>query len=84
MIQAQEPVARFAEQYNGVDRSRYEKAVLAAERPLINYIDLTGATKSVLWSRAASLQMIRARVFVWCRDDGQLFCCTRAKRKILR
>ena len=62
MIQAQEPVVRFAEQYNGVDRSRYEKAVLAAERPLINYIDLTGATKSVLWSRAASLQMIRARV----------------------
>lgn len=38
MIQAQEPVVRFAEQYNGVDRSRYEKAVLAAERPLITIL----------------------------------------------
>lgn len=60
MIQAQEPVVRFAEQYNGVDRSRYEEAVLAAEPPLINYIGLTGTSKSALWSRAASLQTIRA------------------------
>lgn len=36
MTQAKEPVVRFAEQYNGVDRSRYEKAILAAEKPLMN------------------------------------------------
>lgn len=62
MIQAQEPVVRFAVQYNGVDRSRYEEAILKAESPLINYVGLTGTSKSALWSRAASLQMIRARV----------------------
>lgn len=62
MIQAQEPVVRFAVQYNGVDRSRYERAILEAESPLISYVGLTGTSKSALWSRAASLQMIRARV----------------------
>lgn len=62
MIQAQEPVVRFAVQYNGVDRSRYEEAILKAESPLISYVGLTGTNKSALWSRAASLQMIRARV----------------------
>lgn len=62
MIQAQEPVVRFAVQYNGVDRNRYEKAILEAESPLINYVGLTGASKSALWSRAASFKMIRARV----------------------
>lgn len=62
MIQAQEPVVRFAVQYNGVDRSRYEKAILKAESPLINYVGLTSASKSALWSRAASFKMIRARV----------------------
>lgn len=62
MIQAQEPVVRFAVQYNGVDRSRYEKAILEAESPLINYVGLTSASKSALWSRAASFKMIRARV----------------------
>ena len=62
MIQAQEPVVRFAVQYNGVDRSRYEEAILKAESPLISYVGLTGTSKSALWSRAASLQMIRARV----------------------
>ena len=36
MTQAKEPLVRFAEQYNGVDRSRYEKAILAAEKPLMN------------------------------------------------
>ena len=62
MIQAQEPVVRFAVQYNGVDRSRYEKAILEAESPLINYVGLTSASKSALWSRAASFKIIRARV----------------------
>ena len=62
MIQAQEPVVRFAVQYNGVDRNRYEKAILEAESPLINYVGLTSASKSALWSRAASFKMIRARV----------------------
>ena len=62
MTQAKEPVVRFAVQYNGVDRSRYEEAILKAESPLISYVGLTGTSKSALWSRAASLQMIRARV----------------------
>lgn len=38
MIQAQEPVVRFAVQYNGVDRGRYEKAILAAEKPLMDCV----------------------------------------------
>ena len=62
MTQAKEPVVRFAVQYNGVDRSRYEKAILDAEKLLINYVGLTGASKSALWSRAASFKTIRARV----------------------
>lgn len=62
MTQAKEPVVRFAEQYNGVDRSRYEKAILAAEKPLMNCAKLNEKSKSALWSRAASFKKIRARV----------------------
>lgn len=60
MIQAREPVVQFAEQYNGVDRKNYEKAILAVEQPLTRYVSLSDVNKSALWSRAASLQMIRA------------------------
>ena len=60
MIQAKEPVIQFAEQYNGVDRSSYEKAIVEVEGPLKRYVSLTDANKSALWSRAASLQTIRA------------------------
>lgn len=62
MIQAQEPVVRFAEQYNGVDRSRYEKAILAAEKPLMSCAKSNEKSKSARWSRAASFKKIRARV----------------------
>lgn len=60
MIQAREPVVQFAEQYNGVDRKNYEKAILAVEQPLTRYVSLSDVNKSALWSRAASLQTIRA------------------------
>lgn len=62
MTQAKEPVVRFAEQYNGVDRSRYEKAILAAEKPLMNCAKSNEKSKSARWSRAASFKKIRARV----------------------
>lgn len=62
MTQAKEPVVRFAEQYNGVDRSRYEKAILAAEKPLMNSAKSNEKSKSARWSRAASFKKIRARV----------------------
>lgn len=62
MIQAQEPVVRFAVQYNGVDRGRYEKAILAAEKPLMNCAKSNEKSKSARWSRAASFKKIRARV----------------------
>lgn len=62
MTQAKEPVVRFAEQYNGVDRSRYEKAILAAEKPLMDCAKSNEKSKSARWSRAASFKMIRARV----------------------
>ena len=62
MIQAQEPVVRFAVQYNGVDRGRYEKAVLAAEKPLMDCVKSNEKSKSARWSRAASFKKIRARV----------------------
>lgn len=62
MIQAQEPVVRFAVQYNGVDRGRYEKAILAAEKPLMDCVKSNEKSKSARWSRAASFKKIRARV----------------------
>ena len=62
MTQAKEPVVRFAEQYNGVDRSRYEKAILAAEKPLMSCAKSNKKSKSARWSRAASFKKIRARV----------------------
>lgn len=62
MTQAKEPVVRFAEQYNGVDRSRYEKAILAAEKPLMDCAKSNEKSKSARWSRAASFKKIRARV----------------------
>lgn len=62
MTQAKEPVVRFAEQYNGVDRSRYEKAILAAEKPLMDCVKSNEKSKSARWSRAASFKRIRARV----------------------
>ena len=62
MTQAKEPVVRFAEQYNGVDRSRYEKAILAAEKPLMNCAKSNEKSKSARRSRAASFKKIRARV----------------------
>ena len=62
MIQAQEPVVRFAVQYNGVDRGRYEKAILAAEKPLMDFVKSNEKSKSARWSRAASFKKIRARV----------------------
>lgn len=62
MTQAKEPVVRFAEQYNGVDRSRYGKAILAAEKPLMNCAKSNEKSKSARWSRAASFKKIRARV----------------------
>lgn len=62
MTQAKEPVVRFAEQYNGVDRSRYEKAILAAEKPLMNCAKSNEKSKSARWSRAASFKKIRTRV----------------------
>lgn len=62
MTQAKEPVVRFAEQYNGVDRSRYEKAILAAEKPLMDCVKSNEKSKSARWSRAASFKKIRARV----------------------
>ena len=62
MTQAKEPVVRFAEQYNGVDRSRYEKAILAAEKPLMSCAKSNEKSKSARWSRAASFKKIRARV----------------------
>ena len=62
MTQAKEPVVRFAEQYNGVDRSRYEKAILAAEKPLMDCVNSNEKSKSARWSRAASFKKIRARV----------------------
>lgn len=62
MTQAKEPLVRFAEQYNGVDRSRYGKAILAAEKPLMNCAKSNEKSKSARWSRAASFKKIRARV----------------------
>lgn len=62
MTQAKEPVVRFAEQYNGVDRRRYEKAILAAEKPLMDCAKSNEKSKSARWSRAASFKKIRARV----------------------
>lgn len=62
MIQAQEPVVRFVVQYNGVDRGRYEKAILAAEKPLMDCVKSNEKSKSARWSRAASFKKIRARV----------------------
>ena len=62
MTQAKEPVVRFAEQYNGVDRSRYEKSILAAEKPLMDCVKSNEKSKSARWSRAASFKRIRARV----------------------
>ena len=62
MTQAKKPVVRFAEQYNGVDRSRYEKAILAAEKPLMDCVKSNEKSKSARWSRAASFKKIRARV----------------------
>ena len=62
MIQAQEPVVRFAVQYNGVDRGRYEKAILAAEKPLMDCVKSNEKSTSARWSRAASFKKIRARV----------------------
>ena len=81
MIQAQEPVVRFAVQYNGVDRSRYEKAILEAESPLINYVGLTSASKSALWSRAASFKMIRARVLYGAAKMANYFAAQEPNEK---
>lgn len=60
MLSAKEPVIAFAEKYNGVDRSEYEKDVLAAQEPLARYTDVTCEEESASSSRAALWETVRA------------------------
>ena len=60
MFLAKEPVIAFAEKYNGVDRSEYEKDVLAAQEPLARYTDVTCEEESASSSRAAVWKTVRA------------------------
>ena len=62
MLLAKEPVIQFAENYYGVDRQKYEDDILAAEKPLVKYVDLQLSKKSAQGSRAASFQMVRAHI----------------------
>lgn len=62
MLLAKEPVIQFAENYYGVDRQKYEDDILAAEKPLVKYVDLQLSQKSAQGSRAASFQMVRAHI----------------------
>lgn len=81
MIQAQEPVIQFAEQYNGVDRKNYEQAILAVEAPLTRYVSLSGANKSALWLRAASLRMIRAHILYGTAIMANYFAAQRKEQE---
>lgn len=60
MLIAKEPVIAFAEKYNGVDRSEYEKDVLDAQEPLARYTDATCDVESASSSRAALWETVRA------------------------
>ena len=60
MLIAKEPVIAFAEKYNGVDRSEYEKDVLDAQGPLARYTDATCDVESASSSRAALWETVRA------------------------
>ena len=60
MFVAKEPVIAFAEKYNGIDRSEYEKDILAAQEPLARYTDVTCEEESASSSRAALWKTVRA------------------------
>lgn len=60
MLVAKEPVIAFAEKYNGIDRSEYEKDILAAQEPLARYTDVTCEEESASSSRAALWKTVRA------------------------
>ena len=81
MTQAKEPVVRFAEQYNGVDRNRYEKAILAAEKPLMDCVKSNEKSKSARWSRAASFKKIRARVLYGAAMMANYFAAQEPNKK---
>lgn len=60
MLLAKEPVIAFAEKYNGIDRSEYEKDVLTAQEPLARYTDVTCEEESASSSRVALWETVRA------------------------
>ena len=60
MLLAKEPVIAFAEKYNGIDRSEYEKDILATQEPLARYTDVTCEEESASSSRAALWETVRA------------------------
>lgn len=62
MYLEKEAVIAFAENYNGTNRRNYESSILAAQRPLTNYVDVACERESARSSRAASWKTIRARV----------------------